>query len=446
SGELRHKRQKMIGLTDERVKLTRETNERKRQKTFLYKHSLLASDTLSPRSCRDSEFTRPPGSRTPLLSGFSLWGAAQTLRLGLFWNVSSWDAEDGDEKCVKNGGKPGGPAHITHTHTEPGFELDLRTNLTSGQCLWVDRPERLAAPRVHTNTESVERRREPEASAGGALTGPTVQLKAFIMRETGQGQRRSQKMILRLSSSSMTKNRCEVLSNNNNNKDDDVSEESGRRDVFQATNEEEEEEKPAADSLMKSSLFKKSGENDDQTSQHLDTWFQQRLRPQIGLHHLSLCSGQVIVSTRRPPPAAAPTPTLLQNPHTGISDMTYPHIRYISSRMTGFGRTYEDLLHLEERLGTVNRGASQGTIERCTYPHKYKKRKLHDKQEEDEGADEDTEEKCTICLSILEEGEDVRRLPCMHLFHQLCVDQWLLTNKKCPICRVDIEAQLSAES
>lgn len=90
--------------------------------------------------------------------------------------------------------------------------------------------------------------------------------------------------------------------------------------------------------------------------------------------------------------------------HTGISELTYPHIRYISSRMTGFGRTYEvskrlqiwpvtvfqacampfglrplrlvscqDLLHLEERLGTVNRGASQGTIERCTYPHKYKK-------------------------------------------------------------------------
>lgn len=73
-------------------------------------------------------------------------------------------------------------------------------------------------------------------------------------------------------------------------------------------------------------------------------------------------------------------------------------------------------------------------------------RKLHGKQDEEEGAEEDTEEKCTICLSILEEGEDVRRLPCMHLFHQLCVDQWLLTNKKCPICRVDIEAQLSSES
>ncbi|XP_076149231.1 E3 ubiquitin-protein ligase Arkadia [Alosa pseudoharengus] len=161
--------------------------------------------------------------------------------------------------------------------------------------------------------------------------------------------------------------------------------------------------------------------------------------------------------------------------HAGMSEMPYPHIRYISSRMTGFGRTYEDLLRIEDRLSTVNRGASQGTIERCTYPHKYKKkvgktdieeqlspktrssigenmqattasRKLHGKQDEDEGAEEDTEEKCTICLSILEEGEDVRRLPCMHLFHQLCVDQWLLTNKKCPICRVDIEAQLSSES
>ncbi|XP_038606435.1 E3 ubiquitin-protein ligase Arkadia isoform X2 [Tachyglossus aculeatus] len=136
-----------------------------------------------------------------------------------------------------------------------------------------------------------------------------------------------------------------------------------------------------------------------------------------------------------------------------VPDMAgYPHIRYISSGLDGasfrgpFRGNFEELIHLEERLGNVNRGASQGTIERCTYPHKYKKRKLHSKQDGEEGTEEDTEEKCTICLSILEEGEDVRRLPCMHLFHQVCVDQWLITNKKCPICRVDIEAQLPSES
>ena len=44
----------------------------------------------------------------------------------------------------------------------------------------------------------------------------------------------------------------------------------------------------------------------------------------------------------------------------------------------------------------------------------------------------------------MEDDEDVRRLPCMHLFHVLCVDQWLGLNKRCPICRVDIEVQQSA--
>ncbi|XP_060546781.1 E3 ubiquitin-protein ligase ARK2C [Pantherophis guttatus] len=39
-----------------------------------------------------------------------------------------------------------------------------------------------------------------------------------------------------------------------------------------------------------------------------------------------------------------------------------------------------------------------------------------------------------------------KRLPCMHLFHQVCVDQWLATSKKCPICRVDIETQLGSDS
>ncbi|XP_062585308.1 E3 ubiquitin-protein ligase Arkadia-like [Saccostrea cucullata] len=95
--------------------------------------------------------------------------------------------------------------------------------------------------------------------------------------------------------------------------------------------------------------------------------------------------------------------------------------------------TYEELLSLEERLGNVNRGATQDIIEMNTLPYKYKKMKK-------DGDDDQQEEKCTICLSEFEMEEDVRRLPCMHLFHIQCVDQWLTTNKKCPICRVDIEA------
>ncbi|KAM9735195.1 LOW QUALITY PROTEIN: E3 ubiquitin-protein ligase ARK2C-like [Menidia menidia] len=135
-----------------------------------------------------------------------------------------------------------------------------------------------------------------------------------------------------------------------------------------------------------------------------------------------------------------------------IRNYPYPQLHLLalqslnpSRHATAVRESYEELLQLEDRLGSVSRGAVQTTIERYTFPHKYKKRKpLQLKIGEEEETDVD--EKCTICLSMLEEGEDVRRLPCMHLFHQGCVDQWLATSRKCPICRVDIETQLSPDS
>ncbi|XP_048478176.1 E3 ubiquitin-protein ligase arkadia-A isoform X2 [Plutella xylostella] len=80
-----------------------------------------------------------------------------------------------------------------------------------------------------------------------------------------------------------------------------------------------------------------------------------------------------------------------------------------------------------------HRGASRATIERNTYRHAYSASAARD-------------EKCTICLSLFERDSDCRRLPCMHLFHMECVDQWLSTNKHCPICRVDIETHLSKDA
>ncbi|XP_050672414.1 LIM domain-containing protein A [Leptidea sinapis] len=81
-----------------------------------------------------------------------------------------------------------------------------------------------------------------------------------------------------------------------------------------------------------------------------------------------------------------------------------------------------------------SRGATRAVIERNTYRHAYSRPGEH------------LDEKCTICLSIFEEDSDCRRLPCMHLFHMECVDQWLSTNKHCPICRVDIETHLSKDA
>ena len=47
-------------------------------------------------------------------------------------------------------------------------------------------------------------------------------------------------------------------------------------------------------------------------------------------------------------------------------------------------------------------------------------------------------ETCPICIVDFEDGDDLRVLPCegKHVFHQACVDPWLLElSSSCPICR-----------
>ncbi|XP_067949808.1 E3 ubiquitin-protein ligase arkadia-A-like [Watersipora subatra] len=83
-----------------------------------------------------------------------------------------------------------------------------------------------------------------------------------------------------------------------------------------------------------------------------------------------------------------------------------------------------------------NTGASQETIDRMTVAYQYSQRVASDS---DQGS---SNEKCTICISEYKTGEHVRRLPCLHLFHRDCVDRWLNSNKRCPMCRVDIEATI----
>jgi hypothetical protein len=44
------------------------------------------------------------------------------------------------------------------------------------------------------------------------------------------------------------------------------------------------------------------------------------------------------------------------------------------------------------------------------------------------------QETCAICGADFTLGEDVRRLPCGHLFHPRCVDPWLLEHAAtCPL-------------
>ena len=90
------------------------------------------------------------------------------------------------------------------------------------------------------------------------------------------------------------------------------------------------------------------------------------------------------------------------------------------------------------RLSADNTAKSEGglsleKIERGSFREQYSGCTGSSQEQEGEAT------QCIICLSEFQAGVTVRRLACMHLFHQQCVDAWLSNNRCCPVCRLDIE-------
>jgi hypothetical protein len=49
-----------------------------------------------------------------------------------------------------------------------------------------------------------------------------------------------------------------------------------------------------------------------------------------------------------------------------------------------------------------------------------------------------SEKECMVCLEMMQKGQEVRCLPCGHRFHRKCIDTWLLSKRKCPLCNLNI--------
>jgi len=46
--------------------------------------------------------------------------------------------------------------------------------------------------------------------------------------------------------------------------------------------------------------------------------------------------------------------------------------------------------------------------------------------------------RCTICLDEFGDGDDLKTLPCLHIYHQKCIEQWLRADNSCPVCKTPI--------
>eukprot|EP00099_Drosophila_melanogaster_P026208 NP_726563.1 uncharacterized protein Dmel_CG32850, isoform A [Drosophila melanogaster] len=49
---------------------------------------------------------------------------------------------------------------------------------------------------------------------------------------------------------------------------------------------------------------------------------------------------------------------------------------------------------------------------------------------------------CVICMAEFCVNEAVRYLPCMHIYHVNCIDDWLLRSLTCPSCLEPVDAAL----
>ncbi|KAJ6894069.1 hypothetical protein NC652_027978 [Populus alba x Populus x berolinensis] len=95
--------------------------------------------------------------------------------------------------------------------------------------------------------------------------------------------------------------------------------------------------------------------------------------------------------------------------------------------------SYEELLALGERIGSVNTGLSEGTIRKQLKTRTYLSSPSINLEEAacmDHEADS-----CIICQDDYKSKEKIATLDCGHEYHADCLKKWLRLKNVCPICK-----------
>mmetsp|Transcript_24277 Transcript_24277/g.24203 ORF Transcript_24277/g.24203 Transcript_24277/m.24203 type:complete len:309 (-) Transcript_24277:55-981(-) len=82
---------------------------------------------------------------------------------------------------------------------------------------------------------------------------------------------------------------------------------------------------------------------------------------------------------------------------------------------------YEQLLELENNIGSVSKGYRQEEIEAIPITYSFL----------------NSTSNCPICLDDIEDGTPILSIACRHEFHMECLKKSLEDNKGCPVCKAD---------
>nr|GMD24695.1 probable E3 ubiquitin-protein ligase RHG1A [Ipomoea batatas] len=95
--------------------------------------------------------------------------------------------------------------------------------------------------------------------------------------------------------------------------------------------------------------------------------------------------------------------------------------------------SYEELLALGERMGTVSTALSDEAMSKCLRRSIYRVTSLEVGVAGLKGDEDDN--KCSICQEEYVLGDEMGMLGCEHGYHLACVHKWLRMKNWCPICK-----------
>jgi len=97
---------------------------------------------------------------------------------------------------------------------------------------------------------------------------------------------------------------------------------------------------------------------------------------------------------------------------------------------------YEELLALGERIGYATRPNKPTASQLDRLP-------LRIVPESGRVCANGEDEECAVCCDSYAAGDQLRTLPCLHVFHARCIDEWLLSDmpgaRECPVCHSAVE-------